>query len=77
MDYECERGPKRNLLIMIDGVPLEAHGAFIYALSGCLLVIVTMLANQQNFEARQEAKLKRRSVETDSRKSLSDSPSEE
>jgi hypothetical protein len=37
-----------NVLVMIDGVPPEAHGALIYALSGCLLIVVEMLANQQN-----------------------------
>jgi hypothetical protein len=30
---------------MIDSVPLEAHEAFIYALSDCLLMIAEMVAN--------------------------------
>jgi hypothetical protein len=32
---------------MIDRVPLEAHGALIYALSGYLLMIVDIVADQQ------------------------------
>jgi len=33
---------------MIDGVPQEAHGAFMYALSGCLLMVVEIIAIQHS-----------------------------
>jgi hypothetical protein len=36
------------MLDMIDSVPLEAHGALKYALSGCLLMIDEMVAMQHN-----------------------------